>query len=67
MAREAAFANAIEEHTYESDQEIINNPNGKEDQFEQAEDAMTVASSAVDMLSVTPTEQLAQEYKKLLE
>jgi len=26
-----------------------------------------VASSAIEQLSVTPTEQLAQEYKKLLE
>jgi hypothetical protein len=65
-----AITAAIEEHTYESDQDIINNPDCKEEKAEvppQAEDAMTVASSAIEQLSVTPTEQLAREYKQLLE
>lgn len=53
--REQAIVAAIEEHTYESDQDIIDNPNGKEE-YPVDEDAMTVASSAIEMLSVTPTE-----------
>lgn len=59
----------VEEHTYESDQDIINNPNGVEDdmQEEQDFDAATVASSVIDNLSMAPTDVLANEYKRLIE
>jgi hypothetical protein len=46
---------------------LIENPNGKDQELsELGDDAMTVASSAIDP-SVAPTEQLATESKKLLE
>ena len=58
----------VEEHTYESDQDIINNPNGVEDDMqEEQDDAATVASSVIDNLSMAPTDVLANEYKRLIE
>ena len=69
----------MQEHTYESDEEIVNNPNGEEDKDKDsnneekeeepvnAEDAATVASSAIDNLSMAPTDILANEYKRLIE
>lgn len=68
----------VQEHTYESDEEIVNNPNGEEDKDQNnedkeeeepvnAEDAATVASSAIDNLSMAPTDILANEYKRLIE
>lgn len=61
----------VEEHTYESDQEIIDNPDGDEEKDPQdpvnQDDAATVASSAIDNLSLAPTDVLANEYKRLIE
>ena len=62
----------VDEHTYESDQEIVNDPNGDGDQKDEEspldqDDAATVASSVIDNLSLAPTDVLANEYKRLIE
>jgi hypothetical protein len=62
----------VDEHTYESDQEIVNDPNGDDDQKDEEspldqDDAATVASSVIDNLSLAPTDVLANEYKRLIE
>jgi len=62
----------VDEHTYESDQEIVNDPNGDDDEKDEEspldqDDAATVASSVIDNLSLAPTDVLANEYKRLIE
>jgi len=62
----------VDEHTYESDQEIVNDPNGDSVQKDEEspldqDDAVTVASSVIDNLSLAPTDVLANEYKRLIE
>jgi len=62
----------VDEHTYESDQEIVNDPNGDSVQKDEEspldqDDAATVASSVIDNLSLAPTDVLANEYKRLIE